>query len=211
MVATKRAGFAVAILAAAGTVGYMATRDAPVCELHTVFAPCGDLLALHGAGHVSACDEGETIGAVLAVRLIGEEGQVQPDAPEAAPTPAPIALLAGWLQPPGLVRRPIDCAAYTWDSDAPEDRVQVVPVSSMHPESIAGTVARDARDLGEGMTTPAEEAHVGYCYGAGCRCAAEPCEFVAIGASDPLYWQKRLCRMYPNADGCSAPEESSAP
>jgi hypothetical protein len=138
------------------------------------------------------------------VRLIGEEGQSTDEG-----APAPLAMLAGWLQPPGLVKRPADCAAYTWASDEPEDRVQVVPVEAMHPDSIAGTVERAATGDGE-FATPAEAPHVGYCYGQGCRCAASPCEFVAIGASDPLYWQKRLCRMYPEDAAC-IPEAPAVP
>lgn len=211
----KRVSISIAVLAAVAAGGValkVATRTEPICELHTVFAPCADLQTLHGAENVPACEDAETVGAVLAVRLIGEEtAEATPDtAPQPLAQPAPLALLAGWLQPPGLVRKPIDCSAYAWPSDEPEDRVAVVPVQTMHADSIAGTVARNATGTGE-FTTPAEAPHVGYCYGAGCYCAAEPCEYVAIGSSDPMYWQKRLCRMYPEAEGCVVQEPSSAP
>jgi hypothetical protein len=177
-------GLAAAVLAAGAGAYLAAAPDAEipeggVCELHTVFGPCEDLLALPGADNVPTCDPGDTVGAVIALKLLpGDENGP--------------ALDPGWLRPPGLFKSPVDCGAYDF-GEAPEARVLVVPVSTMHPESIAGLVARTPDENNEG----GEPAHLGYCYGRGCHCVGTvPCENVAIGAVDQLYWQKRLCRLY---------------
>jgi hypothetical protein len=182
----NRKALAAAILGAAAVAGgvYLGGQqpdplpEGGVCELHTVFGPCDQLALLPGAEHVPACEGTETVGAVLALhRLPGDTGP---------------RLGAGWVRPPGLYRSPVDCGAYDF-GEAPEARVLVVPVSTMHPESIAGLVARTPDENNEG----GESAHLGYCYGRGCYCVGTlPCEHVAIGAVDPLYWQKRLCRLY---------------
>lgn len=195
-----RLGIVTGVLAAGAGAYLAAAPDAEIpeggiCELHTVFAPCADLLALPGAEHVPACEGTETVGAVLALKLLpgDEEGP---------------ALDPGWLWPPGLYRSPVDCDAYEW----PEERVQVVPVATMHPESVAGIVGRHATGEGEWATPEAPPAP-GYCYGAGCYCAGEPCEHVAIGAVDPCYWSRRLHRLMPEApytDDCPGPGEPEA-
>ena len=191
-----RAVVSAALLAAGAAVTFASLPDPTnpfaVCELHTVFGPCDQLRTPRGADHLPACDGDETIGAVLAMRLLPGD--------EAGP-----ALSPAWVQPPGLVRAPVDCGDYAWPSDDPGDRVQAVPVATMHPESIVGLVARDGAE-----DRPEEPARLGYCYGPGCRCAAEPCEHVAIGAVDRCYWSRRLHRLIPEApysDDCPAPAE----
>jgi hypothetical protein len=192
----NRKTLAAAILGAAAVAGgiYLGSGqpeslpEGGICELHTVFGPCDQLALLPGAEHVPACEGTETVGAVLALhRLPGDAGP---------------RLGAGWVRPPGLYRSPVDCGAYEW----PEERVLVVPVAAMHPESVAGIVGRHATGEGE-WATPEVPPAPGYCYGAGCYCAAEPCEHVAIGAVDPLYWRHRLCRLIPDAPDCPAPED----
>ena len=189
-----RTTLAASLLAAAALAGGYALRPGgePVCELHTVFGPAGDLATLAGAEHVPAAEPDETVGAVLALRILPGD--------EAGP-----ALDPAWIQPPGLVKSPVDCGAYEW----PEERVLVVPVATMHPESIVGLVARDGAE-----DRPEEPAHLGYCYGPGCRCAAEPCEHVAIGAVDRCYWSHRLHRLIPDApytDDCPGPPGPEEP
>lgn len=191
----KSIGIAAAILATAAGA-YLAAAapgteipEGGICELHTVFGPCEDLLALPGAEHVPACDPGDIVGAVLALKLLPGD--------EAGP-----ALEPTWIRPPGLYRSPVDCGAYEW----PEERVLVVPVETMHPESVAGIVGRHATGEGE-WATPEVPPAPSYCYGAGCYCAGEPCEHVAIGAVDPLYWRHRLCRLLPGAPECPEPVE----